>query len=117
MSFSRAAFARGNPGSSPPYCNMRERTYFVYIMASPSRTLYSGVTNNLERRVAEHKKGATGTFTTRYRVARLVYFEEFDDVTNAIAREKRIKKLLRAEKIALIESGNSDWRDLSEGWE
>jgi putative endonuclease len=96
---------------------MRERTYFVYIMASPSRPLYAGVTNNLERRVAEHKKGATGSFTTRYRVRHLVYFEEFGDVTNAIAREKRIKKLLRAEKIALIELANPGWKDLSQGCE
>jgi putative endonuclease len=62
------------------------RTYYVYIMSSLSRTLYTGVTNNFERRVAEHKEGRPGSFTARYNINRLVYFEEFDDINQAISR-------------------------------
>jgi putative endonuclease len=91
-----------------------ERSYFVYIMSSLSRTLYTGVTNDLERRVAEHKDGRPGSFTLRYNVKRLVYFEQSDDIRDAIAREKAIKRMLRAQKIDLIESMNPDWRDLSQ---
>ncbi len=92
--------------------NKRNHTYYVYLMASPSQTLYTGVTNDLERRVAEHKSGA-GSFTSRYRVTRLVYFEEFGDINEAITREKQIKGLLRVKKFALVESMNPAWRDLS----
>ncbi len=69
---------------------MRHRTYSVYIMSSLSRTLYTGVTNNLERRVFEHQEGRPGSFTARYHVSRLVYFEEFGAIDEAIAREKEI---------------------------
>jgi putative endonuclease len=93
---------------------MRERTYSVYIVSSLSRTLYTGVTNDLERRVFEHKQGSPGSFTARYRVDRLVYFEEFGEVDEAIAREKEIKKMTRRRKVSLIESMNPEWRDLSE---
>ena len=93
---------------------MPERAYFVYVMSSLSRTLYTGVTNDLERRVAEHKEGKPGSFTDRYNVTRLVYFERFDYIRDAIAREKGIKRMLRAQKIALIESMNPRWDDLSE---
>jgi putative endonuclease len=89
------------------------KTYWVYIMSSASRTLYAGVTNDLERRVAEHKDRIGSRFTSRYNVIRLVYFEEFRDVNDAIAREKQIKGLLRAKKIALVETINPRWRDLS----
>jgi putative endonuclease len=93
---------------------MQERAYFVYVMSSLSRTLYTGVTNDLERRVAEHRQGKPGSFTARYNVTRLVYVECFDYIRDAIAREKGIKRMLRARKIALIESMNRQWQDLSE---
>jgi putative endonuclease len=82
-------------------------------MSSLSRTLYTGVTNNLERRVAEHKERRPGSFTARYNINRLVYFEEFDDINQAIARESEIKQMARRTKITLIESSNPGWRDLS----
>jgi putative endonuclease len=87
-------------------------TYHVYMMSSLSRTLYTGVTNDLARRVFEHKEGKPGSFTARYPVNRLVYFEEFDDIHQAIAREKEIKQMTRRAKIRLIELMNPDWRDL-----
>ena len=87
--------------------------YYVYIMSSLSRTLYTGLTNNLERRVFEHKEGQSGSFTARYNVNRLVYFEDFGDIREAIAREKEIKKMTRRHKPKLLESMNRDWRDLS----
>jgi putative endonuclease len=83
-------------------------------MSSISRTLYVGVTNNLERRVEEHKAGKPGSFTARYKVNSLVYFEEFGDINQAITREKEIKQMTRARKIGLVESLNPAWRDLSE---
>jgi len=92
---------------------MRDRTYHVY---SPSRTLYTGVTNNLERRVFEHKEQKPGSFTARYKVTSLVYYEESGEINDAIAREKQIKIMLRSRKIELIESMNPEWKDLSEGW-
>ena len=75
---------------------MRSNAYFVYIMASRSRTLYTGVTNNLERRVYEHKNKLVDGFTTRYNINRLIFFEATDDVLSAIAREKEIKGWTRA---------------------
>ena len=75
---------------------MRHRNYHVYIMSSLSRTLYTGVTNDLERRVFEHKQGPPGSFTARYKVNRLVYVEEFSDINQAIAREKEIKRMTRS---------------------
>jgi putative endonuclease len=93
---------------------MREPAYFVYVMSSLSRTLNRGVTNDLERRVAEHKEGKPGSFTARYNVTRLVYYERFDYIRDAIARENGIKRMLRAQKIALVESMNPQWQDLSE---
>jgi len=92
------------------------RTYFVYIMSNRSKTLYTGVTNNLMRRVREHKEGTGSGFASQYKVDRLVYFERFEDVRNAIEREKRIKRLLRIRKIALIVAVNPAWRDLSLEW-
>ena len=89
------------------------RTYRVYIMNSLSRTLYTGVTNNLERRVAEHKERRPGSFTARYNIDSLVYAEEFDDINQAIARESEIKQMARRTKFRLIESTNPQWRDLS----
>lgn len=95
---------------------MRSHHYYVYIMASRSGTLYTGVTNDLERRVSEHKRHLVEGFTARYNVTRLVYYEMTSDVEAAIAREKQIKGWLRRKKVALIEEGNPDWHDLSEGW-
>jgi len=93
------------------------KNYYVYIMTNKYNTvLYTGVTNNLERRVEEHKSQRTPGFTAKYNVTRLVYFEEGPDVNIAIAREKQIKGWLRKKKIALVESLNPKWRDLSEDW-
>lgn len=87
----------------------------MYIMSSPSRTLYTGVTNDIVRRVHEHKDGAPGSFAARYRTRDLVYLEQTDDVREAIAREKQIKGWLRSRKIDLIEQSNPGWCDLSAG--
>jgi putative endonuclease len=92
------------------------RCYYVYIMASKSRVLYVGVTNDIWRRTWEHKNDALPGFTSKYRTHRLVYFECFKYVGNAIAREKRIKGWLREKKVALIRSHNPTWKDLSEEW-
>ena len=95
---------------------MARGRYFVYILASKSRRLYVGVTNDLERRIYEHKQKLAHGFTKVYKIDRLVHFEETSDVLAAIEREKQIKGLLRAKKIALIESSNPTWEDLSEAW-
>ncbi len=92
------------------------KRYFVYIMTNKSRTLYAGVTNNLVRRVYEHKHKIVPGFTKKYNIDKLVYFEETPDVKAAIEREKQIKGWLRAKKIQLIESINPDWNDLSLDW-
>ena len=92
------------------------KTYYVYIMASKSRTLYTGVTNNLERRHIEHPRRLIPGFTTRYNINRLVYYEVCGDVLAAISREKQIKGWTRLKKVALIGSLNRDWKDLSDGW-
>ena len=90
--------------------------YYVYIMTNRSRTLYTGVTNNLERRVYEHKQKLVRGFTERYNITMPAYFEETPDVRVALAREKQIKGWLRRKKVALIEVCNPEWRDLSAGW-
>lgn len=92
------------------------KAYYVYILASRSRTLYTGVTNNLERRILEHKRKLFRGFTGRYRIERLVYFETWGEIRAAIQREKQIKGWLRAKKVALIQSMNPGWSDLSEDW-
>jgi putative endonuclease len=87
--------------------------YYVYIIASKRNgTLYIGVTNDLIRRIAEHKKGLVEGFSKKYKVNQLVYYEETPDVTSAIVREKRLKKWKRACKLRLIEEENPDWKDL-----
>ncbi|MDX1547753.1 MAG: GIY-YIG nuclease family protein [Rhodothermales bacterium] len=88
--------------------------YFFYIMASRTRTLYAGVTNDLARRVQEHKHRLTPGFTSRYRVNRLVYYESYRDIREAIRREKQVKAWRREKKTRLIESMNPGWLDLSE---
>ncbi|MFQ5799118.1 MAG: GIY-YIG nuclease family protein [Bacteroidota bacterium] len=92
------------------------RRYYVYVMSNRSRTLYTGVTNNLLRRVDEHKRKLVPGFTRKYNIIRLVYYEATTDIGVAIAREKQIKGWLRAKKIALIESLNPKWEDLSVEW-
>jgi putative endonuclease len=92
------------------------RGYCVYILTNRSKTLYVGVTNNLHRRVWEHKFGNGSEFCKCYKIDRLVYFEGFDDVRKAIDREKWIKGWLRVKKIQLIVAMNPTWSDLSEGW-
>ena len=90
------------------------KTYFVYIMASKQNgTLYIGVTNNLERRIYEHKHNLIKGFTSKYGVHRLVYFEESNDIQAALMREKQLKKWNRSWKIELIEKTNPEWKDLS----
>jgi len=88
--------------------------YHVYIMASESGVLYIGVTNHLESRTARHKQKQVPGFTSTYNVTKLVYFEPFGDVRDAIAREKQLKRWRRENKVALIESVNPTWRNLSE---
>jgi putative endonuclease len=95
---------------------LERKTYFVYIMTNRSKTLYTGVTNNLVRRVREHKTGTGSRFAAKYKLDRLVYFERFEDIHSAIEREKRIKGWLRIKKITLIVSVNPAWRDLSLEW-
>ena len=85
-------------------------------MCSVSGTLYIGIANNIERRVWEHKSGEFEGFASRYGCNRLVYYESFDDVRKAIAREKQLKGWVRRKKIALIESVNPRWQDLAEKW-
>jgi putative endonuclease len=92
---------------------MKDHIYFVYILASRiGGTLYIGVTNDLIRRVQEHKDKLVAGFTKRYGIARLVYFEEFGEIDAAIAREKQLKGWNRAWKIRLIEEANPNWDDL-----
>ncbi len=92
------------------------KTYYVYILASQHNgTLYIGMTNNLARRMYEHKQGMVDGFTKEHGVHRLVYYESTNDVTAAITREKRLKKWRRAWKIELIEERNPDWEDLPVG--
>ena len=92
------------------------KKYYVYIMASWSRTRYIGMTNNLERRVRQHKDGQRTTFTAQYRIHRLVYYETTNDVHIAIEREKHLKGWRRSRKVDLIESVNQNWTDLAENW-
>lgn len=89
------------------------KTYYVYILASKKNgTLYIGVTDNLIKRVFQHKEGLVDGFTKKYNIKKLVYYEETNDVIVAITREKRLKKWERKWKIELIEKNNSDWKDL-----
>jgi putative endonuclease len=90
------------------------RSSFVYIVSSRSRNLYTGVTNNLERRILEHREGLVPGFAKRYRIHRLVYYESFGHIRAAIAREKQIKAWSRKKKIALIPAKNPTWVDLTE---
>jgi len=93
------------------------RLYSTYILSNNSMTLYIGMTNNLARRVREHKRGDGSGFTSRYHFDRLVYFEQTTDVRDAIAREKQLKGWTRKRKIELIKTMNSKWLDLSAEWQ
>ena len=93
------------------------KEYFTYIMTNQYNTvLYTGITGNLAGRVWQHKERRIEGFTKRYNVTKLVYYEIYEDVRDAIMREKQIKGWLRSKKIALIESLNPKWEDLSDGW-
>jgi putative endonuclease len=92
------------------------RTYYVYILASRSRNLYTGMTNDLKSRVPEHKQGLVPGFTQRYQISRLVYWEAFTDVRDALGREKQIKSWRRQKKVDLISSFNPTWEDLAADW-
>ncbi|HXZ40080.1 MAG TPA: GIY-YIG nuclease family protein [Terriglobales bacterium] len=95
---------------------MKDHEYFVYIVCSRSGTLYIGITNNLYRRVLQHKQREIEGFSSKYNCDRLVYYESYDDVQKAIDREKQLKGWRRAKKIALIESRNPRWEDFAEKW-
>ena len=90
------------------------RKYYIYILTNKSKTLYIGITNNLMRRMAEHKSGQIKGFTAKYNIGRLAYFEEYNNPRDAIIREKQLKGWLRRKKIHLINSVNPNWDDLSE---
>lgn len=93
-----------------------EKKFWVYIMASKSRAIYVGMTGFLYSRVLQHKSGEIEGFTKRYNINRLVYFETFKYVNNAIAREKELKGWSRAKKISLIYASNPTWEDLAADW-
>jgi putative endonuclease len=92
------------------------KQYYVYILSSKSKRLYVGVTNDLMKRIYQHKSKVTDSFTAKYNITGLVYFEETENVRAAIAREKELKGWVRARKIELIETSNPRWEDLSFGW-
>ena len=92
------------------------RQYYVYLMTNPRNSvLYTGVTNDLRKRCFEHKEKLAKGFTAKYNVVKLVYYEVFEDVANAISREKQLKAGSRQRKIELVNSVNKEWRDLYEG--
>ena len=92
------------------------KQYYVYILANEGRMLYTGVTNDLMRRTFEHKNHLVEGYTKKYKITRLVYYDQTNDIYEAITREKQIKGWLRKKKIDLIESINPEWNDLSKGW-
>jgi putative endonuclease len=94
----------------------REPVRFVYILASHTRVLYTGITSDLRRRIYQHKQGLIPGFTKQYAVNRLVYFEWTSHIRAAIERERQIKSWRREKKLQLIESVNTGWLDLAEGW-
>ena len=94
----------------------KEHIYYTYILASRSHNFYIGVTRKLRVRVLQHKNGTFQGFTSRYNIDRLVHYEVFGDIRDAISREKQLKRWSRAKKICLIERDNPTWQDLSEDW-
>ena len=107
----RSLRSEGSPRSD----FLRMRQYYVYVMSNRTHVLYIGVTDDLDRRAGEHRQGVNPGFTQRYHLNRLVYFEAYDEIADAIAREKHLKGWRRSRKIALIESLNPRWSDLSRG--
>jgi putative endonuclease len=93
-----------------------EKRYYLYIMASRSLTFYTGVTGDIYNRALQHKAGEIEGFTKKYNVNRLVYYETFKYVNNALAREKQVKAWTRAKRLALIKTMNLTWKDLAEDW-
>jgi putative endonuclease len=96
---------------------MARREYYVYILANESRMVYIGVTNSMERRMQEHKAKLVDGFAKRYNMTLLVYYEGYDYIEDAIAREKQLKGWLRRRKLELIEEDNPEWEDLSADWD
>lgn len=92
------------------------KTYYIYIMTNNTKTLYIGMTNNLQRRVYEHKNHLVKGFTSKYRISKLIYYETTKDVNSAIIREKQLKNWHRQWKINLIEENNPEWNDLAKEW-
>lgn len=92
------------------------KTYYVFILTNHSKTLYTGMTNDIKRRIFEHKNKLVKGFTSKYKISKLAYFESSSDVNSAIIREKQIKGWLRKKKIELIEKQNPGWKDLSQEW-
>ena len=93
------------------------KTYYIYLITNwNNKVLYIGVTNNLERRIYQHKNKLIKGFTEKYNINKLVYFEQSSDINSAITREKEIKKWRREKKNSLIESTNKKWQDLSKNW-
>ena len=95
---------------------MSNHVYYVYILSSLSRTLYVGITNDLQRRIAEHRRARPAAFTTRYRITRLVHYGAYRRPMAAIAREKQIKSWTREKRLRLVEEQNAGWLDLAAGW-
>ncbi len=93
-----------------------QRRYFVYILSSRTKRLYIGVTNDLERRVSQHKRHEIEGFTRTYNIDQLIYYEETDDVHAAISREKQLKGWMRIRKIQLVQDMNPEWHDLAADW-
>ena len=92
------------------------KTYYAYIMVNTSRTIYIGVTNDLERRVWQHKNKSVSGFTAKHGLTNLVYYEEFTNIHDALVREKQLKGWRRSKKVALVNESNPAWRDLSTEW-
>ncbi|MBP6466899.1 MAG: GIY-YIG nuclease family protein [Fusobacteriaceae bacterium] len=96
---------------------MKDYNYYVYILTNfNNKVMYIGVTNNLERRLYEHKNGIFEGFTKKYNVKKLVYFEETNNIIEAIQREKELKKWRREKKNLLVEMQNKEWKDISDNW-
>ena len=95
---------------------MKSKDYYVYIMASDTGTLYTGVTNDLVRRISEHQQGIFEGFTKKYKCHKLIFYENYSDIKQAISREKQIKNWNRDKKQELIKKINPHWQDLSAEW-
>ena len=108
---------RAKPRNLKPLSATQGRQYYVYILTNATRTLYVGVTNDLERRLHEHRDKLVPGFASKYNITWLAYYEQTSDVASALAREKQIKAWRRSKKVALIESANPKWMDLSLEWQ